>query len=650
MLYPRACVLLTLWLMGLTPAACQRKPAQNMKDRNFAGVVNAPDFPVDGQWLNTERPLSLRDLRGKIVLLDFWTYCCINCIHILPELKKLERKYPELVVIGVHSAKFNNEQDAENIRSAIVRYDIEHPVYVDNDFYLWKQYAVNAWPSFVIIDPKGKVYGRSSGEGIYEPFDSIIAGMSAQFAAKGEVNKTPLAFSLEKYTRPGSYLSYPGKVEADATGKRLFITDSNHNRIIVTNPEGDIIDIIGNGAEGAADGDYATATFFRPQGLAYDARADVLYVADTENHLLRKVDLKRKLVTTLAGTGQQSRRYLDRGRGRELALNSPWDLTLLNGKLYIAMAGPHQIWEMDTETAILERYAGSGAENLVDGPRLEAALAQPSGLTTDGQVLYFADSEVSGIRRVDDKNVTTLAGEGLFEFGDIDGKFPDSRLQHAIGVLYHEGRLLVADTYNHRLKQLNPADKTLKRWLGDGKRGYRDGNAAQARFNEPNDIAYLAGKYYITDTNNDLIRVYDPVTDLVSTFQFRNPERLSLLESRPASAEGLVALTSPLYTLSSPAVTGMPVQVEITLPRGFAFNDAAPHYAVLRGQRLKPAVSSDKLAFSLPAMQGTDAELELGIYFCESDNKARCFIKQYRLKLPLAASGAGRVDWQAVVK
>jgi DNA-binding beta-propeller fold protein YncE len=618
-----------------------------MQPKSYAGLTNAPDFPATLPWLNTERPISLRDLKGKIVLLDFWTYCCINCIHILPDLKALERKYPELVVIGVHSAKFANEQDAENIRSAILRYDIEHPVLVDNDFYLWRQYAINAWPSFILIDPNGKVYGKTSGEGIFDTFDQLIANMSAEFAAKGLLNKERMDFKLEKFERAGSYLSYPGKIEADATHKRLFFTDSNHNRVVITNPAGDVLEVIGSGAVGWKDGSFAQASFFRPQGLAYDASADALYVADTENHLIRKIDLKTRLVTTIAGTGSQNRGYSLSGKGTNAALNSPWDLQLLNGKLYITMAGPHQIWRMNPDTGELEIYAGSGHENIVDGERLDAALAQPSGITTDGTLLFIADSEVSGIRQIDKTYVKTLIGEGLFEFGDVDGTYPKARLQHAIGVHYQDGTLLVADTYNHKVRKLDPKTTRLSAWLGTGKRGYKDGKAAVAQFNEPNDVAYLDGKYYITDTNNDLVRTYDPATDLVQTLVFRQPDRLSVLALKPES-EGIVALSGTPVKLS--AIRNQGAELDIVLPKAYAFNAEAPHYLQIGSQRIKPVLQDGVLMVSLPNTSGEQLEAELGIYFCDADHKERCYIKQYHLTLPLSTTADAKQKWQVPLR
>jgi len=274
-----------------------------MAQVSYAGKVNAPEFPAGLDWLNSDGPLSLRDLRGKVVVLDFWTYACINCMHVIPEFKRLEAKYAdELVVIGVHSAKFTTERMTENIREAIVRYEIEHPVVNDRDFEIWRAYRVSAWPSFIIIDPDGKIVGRHSGEGIYELFDRVIGSMIKEFDAKGKVDRTPLKLVLEREGAPRSLFSFPGKVTIDERGSRLYISDSNHNRIVVLSLADDsVVDIIGEGSEGLKDGGYEEAQFNKPQGLAVDG--DVLYVADTENHAIRRVDLKAREVTTVAGSG-----------------------------------------------------------------------------------------------------------------------------------------------------------------------------------------------------------------------------------------------------------------------------------------------------------------------------------------------------------
>lgn len=267
--------------------------------------VRAPELNGHKGWLNTDKPLSLAALKGKVVLLDFWTYGCVNCIHIIPELKKLEAKYPnQLVVIGVHSAKFENEKETENIRKIILRYEIEHPVVNDADFNIWNSYGVNAWPTRILIDPAGYVIGAVRGEGQYEDVDKVIADTIAEFRKRGELNEQPLKLALEKAKVGDLPLAFPGKVLADEKSNRLFIADSNHNRIVITKLDGTLIETIGNGKAGLVDGSFDKANFNRPQGMALDK--DFLYVADTSNHAIRRVNLKTKMVERVAGTGKQA--------------------------------------------------------------------------------------------------------------------------------------------------------------------------------------------------------------------------------------------------------------------------------------------------------------------------------------------------------
>ena len=490
--------------------------------------VRAPEITGGQGWLNTDKPLSLAALKGKVVLLDFWTYGCINCIHIIPDLKKLEEKYAnQLVVIGVHSAKFQNEKETENIRRIILRYEIEHPVYNDSEYAVWQSYGVRAWPTQVLIDPAGYVIGGVSGEGNYEVIDQAIAKTVEEFRKKGELNEEPLKLVLERAKVGDLPLAFPGKILADANRDRLFIADSNHNRIVITKLDGTLVETIGTGDDGAADGPFDKATFYRPQGMAL--AGDNLYVADTENHLLRRVDLKTRTVETIAGTGQQSREYFKTGPARTVALNSPWDLQLVGRVLYIAMAGPHQIWKMDLDKNEVSTFAGSGREARLDGPLLQSGFAQPSGITTDGKTLYIADSESNIIRAIDiaGGTVKTIVGGDLFEFGDVDGSGDDVRLQHPLGVLSFGDKLLIADTYNHKIKQLDPKKETVTTLFGTGKPGQQDGTPAS--FYEPGGLALANDKLYIADTNNHAIRVVDLKTKRASTLRHQR--------SQPARAE-----------------------------------------------------------------------------------------------------------------
>jgi sugar lactone lactonase YvrE len=244
---------------------------------------------------------------------------------------------------------------------------------------------------------------------------------------------------------------------------------------------------------------------------------DSLYVADTENHMIRRIDLKARTVSTISGTGQQGRsRSHAPAPAKATALNSPWDLWMHEGKLFIAMAGPHQIWVWDSKADEIHAFAGSGREDILDGEAESAALAQPSGLASDGERLFVADSEVSGIRTVAiaGGDVGTVVGMGLFEFGDEDGEADEVRLQHPLGVAWHDGVLYVADTYNNKIKAIDPKSRRCETFLGDADPG--DTNDPP-RFDEPNGLAITGGRMYVADTNNHQIRVVDLAAKTVTT-------------------------------------------------------------------------------------------------------------------------------------
>lgn len=487
-----------------------------------AADTDAPKLDLDGgvAWLNTAGPIKGADLKGKVVILDFWTLCCINCIHILPDLAKLEKKYPnELVVVGVHSAKFDNEKETNSIRKAVLRYEIAHPVVNDAEHKIWERYGVNSWPTFLVFDTEGKLVGATSGEGNFEILDKVVGKLIEKGKKDKTLNEKPIRFDLVRFREKGDTpLFFPGKVLADAAGGRLFISDSTHHRILVTDLNGKKIAIAGTGSPGLKDGPFADAKFDDPQGLAVDG--NTLYVADRKNHAIRALDLKAGTVSTVAGTGtqDQSTRSLDKpAPAKTTGLNSPWDLYLVGKKMYIAMAGHHQIWLMDLDKNEIAPFAGDGRENIKDGPLYAANFAQPSGLTADEKYLYVADSEVSAIRKVPlngEGRVETVVGLGLFEFGDRDGTGKDVRIQHALGVAAHDGKLLVVDTYNSKLKVLDPKTRECKTIpLTAADKG--------PALNEPAGISVTGGKAYLADTNAHRIRVVDLATNKVTTLELQ---------------------------------------------------------------------------------------------------------------------------------
>ena len=270
-------------------------------------------------------------------------------MHIFPQLRKLEEKYQEeLVVLGVHSAKFTSEKDTANIEKAIRRLELEHPVVNDKDFRVWSQYSARAWPTLYVVDPEGNILGRHEGEITFDAFDRVIRDMITEFEGRGTLDRTPIP-GLSAHKEEGGTLSFPSKIIADEKGSRLFVSDSNHNRVLSISMDGKILDVIGGGDVGLEDGDYADAKFHHPHGLTLSG--DSLYVADTENHAIRRIDLRERRVETIAGTGEQARTFHDGGVG-SVDLNSPWDLTCLDGMLYIAMAGFHQLWVMHLESGL----------------------------------------------------------------------------------------------------------------------------------------------------------------------------------------------------------------------------------------------------------------------------------------------------------
>jgi thiol-disulfide isomerase/thioredoxin len=494
----------------------------------------APGFDGGVAWINSEKPIKLAELKGRVVLLDFWTLCCINCIHTLPDLAKLEAKYPGvLVVIGVHSPKFPNEKNTESIRKAVLRYGIKHPVVNDAKQEIWDEYQIKSWPSLVIIDPEGNYYGYVSGEGRYDVLDFHIGKLVKEYKAKKMLKEDPLPFQLAQAKEPPGKtpLYFPGKVLADSAGNRLFVADSSHHRIVITDLQGKKIAVAGTGAEGKADGPFDKATFSDPQGMAL--MGDTLYVADRKNHMLRALDLKAHIVKAVAGTGEQDRENRsDGGPALKTGLNSPWDLLAHNGKLFIAMSGHHQIWTYDPKKMFVEPYAGSGAEDLADGTLKGSCFAQPSGLATDGKNLFVADSEVSAIRQLPlngDGNVSTIVGQGLFTFGDKDGQGDEVRLQHALGVAFRDGLLYVADTYNSKIKIIDPNKRTCKTLEFKKTPG---GTGHQ--FSEPGGLSFAGGKLYVADTNAHRIRVVDVMALTLSTLELQGVEPPKLIPAPAA--------------------------------------------------------------------------------------------------------------------
>lgn len=648
-----------------------------------------PDFKPKLEWLNTT-PLSLKkDLTGKVVVLDFWTYCCINCMHVLPDLAYLENKYRDqpMTVVGVHSAKFDNEKDLGAIRNAVLRYDVTHPVVNDGDMTMWRQLGVSSWPTLAVVSPRGRLIAMLAGEGHREDLDDLVEAALEFYGEKKLLDARPLTPSLEKEKDArlvASPLKFPGKLATDLVNGRLFISDSNHHRIVVTDLDGSFIAQVGSGGEGLKDGSFTEALFNRPQGVAYNAVKNVLYVADTENHALREIDFVKETVRTLAGNGTKGADYRGGKKGSAQVLNSPWDVAHdpEAGLVYIALAGQHQIWLHKIADETTEVFSGDGYERNLNGRRgKETSFAQPSGisLTPDLKSMYLADSESSSVRRVD---LTTggsklLAGgdptfsDNLFQFGDKDGVGSKALLQHPLGVLHSPaGLVYVADSYNHKIKVLDPSSQKVTTVAGTGTAGFKDGAARAGQLSEPAGIALgVDGKLYVADTNNSLIRVLD--------LQAQGGPKLETLELKgvqpptPAEPTGprrlRQRLSSDTQVIRIDPVDALngDLQLQISLASGYHFSkEAQSKYEVEletdSGIILDPPtgiIGQDGTATIHFKRDPTSASkgatrVSCKVYFCEEDQV--CLYKALAFDVPFSSEVAGdraqRVSLPALVK
>lgn len=605
--------------------------------RTEASGLRAPEIPAGLDWLNVERPLTIHgDLRGKVVLLDFWTLGCVNCQHVIPDERRLREEYGDaLVVIGVHSGKYDAERTIEHIRAAVQRLGIEHPVVNDADFAVWHRYGVDAWPTLVLIDPTGMVRGIHRGEGVYQVLSPVLRELIGEFRARGELNDRPLALVPERPEADGP-LRFPGKVLVDPAGGRLFIADSGNHRILaVALDSGRVQAVIGAGAPGLKDGSLAEARFHGPQGMALAADGARLYVADTQNHAVRLIDLQAGTVMTLVG-GRQ-----DAVSGQTGTLTSPRDVALWRDRLFIAAAGSHQIWTVSAADGAPSVFAGTGEEGIEDGDRRRATLAQPEGLAVDGDSLYWVDAETSSVRRarLEGGPVETLVGTGLFDFGDADGVGATARLQHPEGIAAIAGVVYVADTYNRKIRILDPATggvTTLAVTPGGG----------EPALAAPSGLSLGGGNLYIADRDRHRIAAVDLASGRMRTVRIGE---MVAAPAPPADMEREIVLAEQRVGAGAGAV-----RLTLTTPAGYRLNSLAPsrlevregEASVARFSRRSTTWQSDEVSVvvELPvrfAAGRTTLRLTGTIYYCRKAAAALCFVRPVGFVVPVVVVGGG---------
>lgn len=382
-------------------------------------------------------------------------------MHILPDLKRLEQVFSiedGLVVVGVHSAKFDNEKDSENIISAVQRYDITHPVVNDAASTMWMDLRIKCWPTLLVLGPNGNPLFIFMGEGHYDTLEKYVSAAIEYYGNTNALRNHSLPISLSNDAAVPSHLKFPGKIvcskvfavgvdgepEDNSDIPEIYaISDSGNHRVLLIDANGNVIEKIGGKTSGFADGDYVTARFNSPQGLTF-FNSHLIYVADTENHAIRVIDLNAKRVDTVAGTGRQGADQVGGKIQAAQEISSPWDVATyrtrdmdmsfhIDGEsipeknlVLIAMAGTHQIWAMFIDETIWWKFkkfpdgavaaiAGNGhEENRNNSYPQNAAFAQPSGLALAPahKELYIADSESSCVRKLAlaDGKVVGIAG------------------------------------------------------------------------------------------------------------------------------------------------------------------------------------------------------------------------------------------------
>ncbi|KAM4896466.1 NHL repeat-containing protein 2 isoform 2-T2 [Sylvia borin] len=601
-----------------------------------------------------------------------------------------------LVIVGVHSAKFPNEKVLDNIKSAVLRYNIVHPVVNDADATLWHELEVSCWPTLVILGPRGNMLFSLVGEGHREKLFLFTSITLKFYKERGQIKDNNIGIKLYRDSLPPSPLLFPGKVTVDDSGERLVIADTGHHRILVTRKNGQILHTIGGPNSGRRDGGFSEAAFNSPQGIAI--KNNVIYVADTENHLIRKIDLELQVVTTVAGIGVQGVDKEGGAKGEEQPISSPWDVVFgssISGMqeddvLWIAMAGIHQIWALmleggklpkgsDLKKGVCLRFAGSGnEENRNNAYPHKAGFSQPSGLSLapeePWQCLFVADSESSTVRTISLKDGAVkhlVGGErdplNLFAFGDVDGAGINAKLQHPLGVTWDKKRklLYVADSYNHKIKVVDPKMKNCATLAGTGEAGNVVGSSfTQSAFNEPGGLCVEeSGRLmYVADTNNHQIKVLDLETKILSMLPILKPEACDVPDNLPVQKDkiaNLPRLPKSAPNVQLPSLTVAPGQaiqflLKLTLPLDSKLNEEAPsawfitaedNTWLLQGQcltgEIKDVSCQTVIPFQLPG-SCVSAEATLAIkaclYYCSKGSSA-CMMAGVSFSQPLQVTG-----------
>ncbi|KAJ6646671.1 NHL repeat-containing protein 2 [Pseudolycoriella hygida] len=651
------------------------------------------EFKEDLDWFNVLEPLSKEFLSGKVVVLDFFTYCCINCIHMLPDLKKIEESYSVedgLVVIGVHSAKFANEKDSANILSAVQRYNITHPVVNDHETSMWMELKLRCWPTIIILGPKANPIFVKMGEGNFQLLEKYVAAAMKFYKEQNQIksHSLPLNPAADLIT-PNLSLKFPGKIACtktngnDAIPELYAISDTGNHRIIIITASGEVINKIGGKQAGYVDGDLSQAKFNSPQGVCF-LNEKILFVADTENHAVRRIDLIEKSVTTIAGTGVQGFDFVGGKMGAEQEISSPWDVAVYKTRdmdmtfhldgvtvaeknvVIVAAAGTHQIWAVCIDDVIWWKFkkytagtvvviAGNGKEeNRNNSYPQNAAFAQPSGLSIGSNEMFIADSESSCIRKlslVDGKVLAVVGGDrnpkNLFAYGDVDGQGIAAKLQHPLGVCFNskDNSVYVADSYNHKIKRINVTTNHCETC-----NIVEESSKDVMVFSEPGGLCLnpTGDTLYVANTNNHSIELVDLHT------MISNPLKISFnSQSSPERYENEQKVISrPVQTNTQGGE--IKLSVTLNLSTGICFTSGAPQkwsanlpnerWSIKNGSGTNLEQQPLHLELSVSSRTETDSDhikVLFQLNLCATDV---CFPRRFVLEVPVVFNSNGVVS------
>ena len=602
------------------------------------GSDPAPGFATGVVWLNAPNPPSLSRLEGKVGVVYFFSSSCVSCRTVIDDVRRLSEEFPDDVVpLGVHSARFDAEADPAVISQFLTRMNLDHAVANDGDYRIWQEWGIDRWPTALVIDQAGNVAARHTGDGAYEALAPVVDALVNNPVA--DRNPATVVFTNKPEPAPQTVLAFPEAVLADVAGGRLFIADTGHHRLVVTSLESaDVLMVVGSGEAGESDGSAQTAAFREPRGMALSEDGSVLHVADSGNHVIRRVDLATGSVTTLALAD---------------SLNYPWDIEQVGEELFVSVAGANQIWKIGLEEMSTELVVGAGRAGAVNGDLDEALFSQPSGLglLDDGRVVV-ADGGSSSVRLVGEEQVATLAGpvDDLFAFGYEDGALEDARFQYPLGVTTAQDSIWVADTLNHRIRMID-AEAQQVTTVGGSNSGWRDGQ--DALFSSPGGIDATESAVFVADTGNHSIRKIDQMTGMTETVVFNGIELLV----PTAENEDYVG---PQIVLARAEIGSGPgtIVLDVAVPEGFKINPLAPsrfEWSSSGIATIDPAATRSivdpefpmEVTASFAAGQGS-VEADLWLVYCESDRESICLFDRVRIEIPLDVTPSAATNTVAV--